>query len=113
MTREQFNSLREVESVPRGYQVWPIGRKHGEDYSPDYLIVGKFNKEGHAIDFVKIKTNRAGDIYDGVTFGYTLEELTKYIEGRKRIKKVNLEWYYSQVPKMKIALEAMKTINWD
>lgn len=111
MTREQFDSLREVESVPKGYQVWPIGKKNGAESSPDYLIVGKFDEEGRGVDFVKIRTEKSGDIYDGVTFGYTLETLEKYVN--EEIEAEDHDWYLYRLPKMKQALAGMKTISWD
>lgn len=113
MTKEQFNNLREVKSVPKGYQVWPIGRKNGAEYSPDYLIIGKFDEDGNGVDFVKIRTERSGDIYEGVCFGYTLEDLYDYVKGYALIKAKDYSWYEHNLPKMKIALEAMRTIHWD
>lgn len=113
MTKEWFNRLREVESVPKGYQVWPIGKKNGADFDPNILVVGLFDENCHGIDFVKIRTERAGDIYDGVSFGYTLEELEKYVEGKVWIRKSEYKWYLHRLPKMRIALEAMRTIQWD
>lgn len=113
MTKEWFNGLREVESVPKGYRVWNIGKKNGAEFDPNYLIVGLFDENFHGIDFVKIRTERAGDIYDGVSFGYTLESLEKYVNGEIPIKDYMLDWYLWKLPKMKIALEAMKTIQWD
>lgn len=111
MTRKQFDSLKEVESVPKGYQVWPIGKKNGAEFSPDYLIVGKFDEEGHGVDFVKIRTEKSGDIYDGVAYGYTLETLEKYVNEEVEIE--DRDWYLHMLPKMKQALESMKTIPWD
>ena len=99
-----------VDSVPRGYQIWNIGKNMIDGYLPLVEVGGH---DGYAVntDTMKaIKIDDAQVILSAVGRGqYTIKQMETYIKRHKKSKNmVTLR----HVEKLEKALEVMHRIKW-
>lgn len=105
-----------VESIPRNYFIWNIGKNMIDGYLPLCSLAGKQPFKGSQcidVESLKaIKIDGAQIILAAIGGGQcTIESMEKYI---KRYKKAKYGTYeYVQVQRMKKALPIMKKIKWN
>ena len=105
-----------VESVPKGYLIWNIGRNMIDGYLPLCKLKAVQPFEGCMEierDTLKaIKIEGAQTILAAISGGQnTIESMERYISRYKNAKPGT--WSYRQVQRMKKALEVMYQLKWD